>query len=319
VLALGALFAGVGGCRQGGAGMAADGGIAQAPDGAAEADDGCAVVAPASRWAGWPMPDSTSLSTATAPSYDVGAADVVVDRVTGLTWQRVVSADSYGWSEAADHCACLTLAGHDDWRLPTRIELVSLIDVRRQSPAIDPLAFPDTPSTWFWTSSPAADVPGAAWYVAFFDGDTHHMDVETPYRARCVRAGAAAVPAPRTVVRNDGTLVDTATGLTWQRAPDPTLRTWSEAGEYCASLGADGGATSWRLPSAKELQTLIDETRVDPALDPTAFPDTTGDSFWTSSALAGQDGYAWFVSFYAGVAYNSPIGEPHRVRCVRAS
>ena len=317
VVALGLVLSGAAGCHPDAAGTVADGEVARAPDGAADASGGCAVVAPSSHWATWPMPDSTSTVTASAPSYDVGVTGVVSDRVTGLTWQRAVSADSYGWAAAADHCACLRLAGHDDWRLPTRIELVSLIDVRRQSPAIDPSAFPDTPGEWFWTSSRAADDPAAAWYVAFFDGDTHHMDVETPYRVRCVRVDEAAVPARRAVVRDDGTVVDAATGLTWQRTADPALRTWSEAGAACAGLGSDGGASSWRLPTAKELQTLIDETRVDPAIDLTAFPDTTGDSFWTSSPLAGQDGYAWFVSFYAGVAYNSPTAEPHRARCVR--
>jgi hypothetical protein len=154
--------------------------------------------------------------------------------------------------------------------------------------------------------------------VAFYDGDTHHMDVETPYRVRCVRADAPMVPAPRTSVQADGTVADRATGLTWQRAPDPALVTWAAAGPYCAGLdNITPGAAPWRLPTAKELQTLIDETRFDPAIDDLAFPDTGGDSFWASSALAGQDGFAWFVSFHAGVAYNSPTEEPHRVRCVR--
>ncbi|HXI58807.1 MAG TPA: DUF1566 domain-containing protein, partial [Polyangia bacterium] len=289
-----------------------------AVDGGAPGDDAgaCVMKEPPSRWATWPMP------VVGMTDYDVGTPGVVVDRVTHLTWERDVAADSFTWAEAGARCACLDLAGHDDWRLPTRIELVSLIDVTRQSPAIDRTAFPDTPSEWFWTSSPAADDPVSAWYVAFFDGDTHHMDQATAYHVRCVRSEpsptGAPMPAEPTVVRDDGTVLDVATGLTWQRAPDPTPRTWSEAAAACAGLPVDsqpGDARPWRLPDVKELQTLIDESRADPAIDPVAFPDTPSESFWASTPLAGQPGFAWFVSFHNGVAYNSQVEAPHRVRC----
>ncbi|HEY2902497.1 MAG TPA: DUF1566 domain-containing protein [Polyangia bacterium] len=298
---------------------AADGIDASVGDTADAAGDvACAVVAPPGRWALWPMPDSTAgAGAATAPSYDLDVPGVVGDRVTRMQWQRAVDDATYTWAEATDYCACLTLNGQTDWRLPTRIELVSLVDVTRQSPSIDPTAFPDTPSEWFWTSSPAADDPTAAWYVAFFDGDTHHQDVTTPYRVRCVHAGATTAPDPRLTVPGDGTATDNATGLTWQAASDPTLLTWSDAAAACAALPPPAGAPAWRLPKAKELETLIDETRFDPAIDETIFPGTGGDSFWASTPLSGQDGFAWFVSFYAGIAYNSPTAEPHRVRCVR--
>jgi hypothetical protein len=285
---------------------------------AATGDAACTVVPPLSHWATWPMPDSTAMAGAvTTPSYDLDTPGVVGDRITHLQWQRAVDEASDTWYQAMNHCACLTLGGQTDWRLPTRIELVSLVDVTRQSPSIDPTAFPDTPSEWFWTSSPAADDPTAAWYVAFFDGDTHHQDVTTPYRVRCVRAGATTAPDPRLTVPGDGTATDNATGLTWQTASDPTLLTWSDAAAACAALPPPAGMPAWRLPKAKELETLIDETRFDPAIDETIFPGTGGDSFWASTPLSGQDGFAWFVSFYAGIAYNSPAAEPHRVRCVR--
>ena len=299
-----------------GAACRVDGGTASA-DAAPTDGAACVVRPPPSRYATWPMPDSTSADPARAPSYDLTTAGVVVDRVTGLAWQRAVDAGPYTWQQAAAACACLALGGRRDWRLPTRIELVSLVDVARSTPAIDGAAFPDTPPEWFWTSSPAADQPGAAWYVAFFDGDAHEMDVETPYRARCVRSDASPPPAHRFVAGDDGTVADTATGLTWQRAPDDAPRTWSDAAAACAALRLGSGAAAWRLPTAKELQTLIDESRADPAIDPDAFPETPADSFWAASPLAGQDGFAWFVSFHSGVAYNSPIESPHRVRCVR--
>lgn len=319
-----------GGCRLDDSGRPID---ARPPDDAAAAPDqavtdaatdqgdgdatACVVRAPPAVFATWPMPDSTGGGHAPAPKYDTSTAGVVNDLVTGLGWQRAVDAGQYGWTDAASYCACLSLGGWRDWRLPTRIELVSLVDAARATPAIDGDAFPDTPPEWFWTSSPAADQPGAAWYVAFFDGDAHEMDKATTYRVRCVRGGAAG-PARRFTVGADGIVADAATGLSWQRAIDDVFLTWGDAGTACAGLRL-GGHADWRLPTAKELQTLIDDTRADPAIDPDAFPDAPADSFWAATPLGGPDGagYAWFVSFATGIAYNSPVAAPHRARCVR--
>ncbi|MDY0004698.1 MAG: DUF1566 domain-containing protein, partial [Polyangia bacterium] len=85
--------------------------------------------------------------------YEI-TADWVLDRVTGLTWQRAVPAVSFDWWEAREHCAAMTLGGHDDWRLPGRMELVSLLDYGSLDPTIDLEAFPGTPSDFFWTASP---------------------------------------------------------------------------------------------------------------------------------------------------------------------
>jgi hypothetical protein len=290
--------------------------VAPRPDAADAPSSSCGVPLPGAVWADWPMPDPTATGVPRAQGYDTTTtAGVAIDRVTGLGWQRVLPTRTFEWREAADYCGCLTLGGHDDWRLPTRIELVSLVDFTRADPAIDPVTFPDTPFEWFWTSSPLADSdPPAAWYVAFFDGDTHHASVETSYHVRCVRGGSGA-PQPRYAVAADGaSVLDLGTGLTWQRAVG-SPRTWDAARTTCKSLALAGGG--WRLPDMKELQTLIDERRTDPAIDPVAFPDTPGEGFWTSPPLAATPPFAWFVSFEGGIAYNSDAGHLYNVRCVR--
>jgi hypothetical protein len=279
-------------------------------------DDGgaassCGEGGPGNVWANWPMPDPAAGSAAL---YDTASAEVAVDRVTGLGWQRGVAGGMFDWRRASEYCGCLVLGGHDDWRLPTRIELVTLVDFTRQDPAIDGKAFPDTPFEWFWTSSRlAGSDPPAAWYLGFFDGDTHHASLDTSYRVRCVRGGAGGT-APRYAIAGD-TVADKRTGLTWQRAVDPGRRTWADARSYCAGLPLAGGG--WRLPDMKALQTLIDESRTDPAIDVTAFPQTPGEGFWALPALAGQAPFAWFVSFESGIAYNSDAGHLYSVRCVR--
>jgi hypothetical protein len=71
------------------------------------------------------------------------------------------------------------------------------------------------------------------------------------------------------------TVRDRYTGLIWQRHVDPACEdgccTWSEAQDYCAGLDL-GDQSDWRLPTLKELQTLVDEAQASPAIDSNAFP-----------------------------------------------
>ena len=91
--------------------------------------------------------------------------------------------------EAAEK-ACAALG--EGWRLPTRMELESILDLTRHDPAIDIKRFPDTKSTWYWTSTPCAWAPGAAaWVVAF---DLGSADDSLRYGRACVRA-VRSVPA----------------------------------------------------------------------------------------------------------------------------
>jgi hypothetical protein len=128
-----------------------------------------------------------SLADAPPGRYAV-AADTVNDTRTGLTWQRKVAFDgSYTLEEARAYCSGLVLGGFSDWRLPSKLELESLVDDTRGDPAIDTLAFPGTPAALFWTSTTSADSVESAWYVAFGSGYSLTADVSMLLHARCVR------------------------------------------------------------------------------------------------------------------------------------
>jgi hypothetical protein len=120
-------------------------------------------------WANWPMPNPPSSDLPNPQSYDASSPDFVYDNVTGLTWQRALDTATYAdggtWDQAVEYCASLEL---DDagWRLPARIELISLLNVT-EDPAIDPTNFPGTPADEFWTSSSLASDSSLAWYVDF--------------------------------------------------------------------------------------------------------------------------------------------------------
>ncbi len=126
----------------------------------------------------------------------------------------------------------------------------------------------------------------------------------------------ADTPPGRYTAQN-GTVLDTKTKLTWQQDVAPGLLDWVTAKSYCFSLSLSGGG--WRLPSMKELLTLVDETRKNPALDPQFFPGTMWmHYFWSSSSYAfSPANSAWNVSFSDGITATNSKSLQQYVRCVR--
>ncbi len=112
-----------------------------------------------------------------------------------------------------------------------------------------------------------------------------------------------------------GVVTDSQTGLRWQQAASPSTHTWASAGPYCRSLPLAGGG--WRLPSRLELLSIVDYTRLDPAIDPVPFPNTPNEAFWTSSIFVGLPAQAWSIYFPAGSSSQFGTASPLRVRCVR--
>ncbi len=254
-------------------------------------------------------------------SYDTQTPGVVVDRVTGLIWQRNLPEKFYTFEAAQRQCDGLDLAGHRDWRLPSRIELVSLLDTTRIQPSIDMAAFPSTPIDWFWTSSLSADNPGAAWYVYFYFGYPKTDDKTNSFSVRCVRSERPPSPLGAHYDVHAHEVLDLATGLRWQRVPAPKPLPFRAAGDYCAhlKLGAKQRREQkvWRVPTLVELLTLVDEGAAAPMIDRTAFPDTPPEPFWTSSTFANGAELAWYVRFDQGAGLYGRLIEAFRVRCVQ--
>lgn len=117
-----------------------------------------------------------------------GATATVTDNKTLLVWQQSPSTSTMKWQDAIDYCkkntANLPSSG---WRLPSLNDLLTLVDVSRNSPTIDLNAFPDTLSDYFWSSSADAGSLGNAWLVNFGNGSSYTGGTGLTNRVRCVR------------------------------------------------------------------------------------------------------------------------------------
>ena len=273
-------------------------------------------------WAQWPMPNSAAEVAGGAPNsatYTVHGDGTVTDDVTGLTWQQAPPSSPVTLADATSYCATLVLGGHADWRLPTYIELVSIVDLSQVTPSLDRTAFPSGSPADGWASTLLASDLTSAWEVYFTVGDSSQDPVDTTNNLRCVRGpDAAPLPAvpPARYAIAAGEVRDTKTGLTWKQDVSASTFAWADAKTYCTSL-SDGGV-AWRLPTMKELVTLVDVTRVaPPTIDCEAFPAASGTAAWSASSFLAVPSYAWAVDFHGGYAISLDPSVSLGVRCVR--
>ena len=286
-------------------------------------------------YAGWPMPDP-SPGAAVKPDYSVSER-VITDNVTQLRWQRVLPKKYPGcmgryplqgklqdvgtgctWEEARAFCGQPEVEeelGPGHWRLPTKIELESLLDVTTM-PAFDPV-FQTYPTDFFWSASPYPnpDSLKLAWAVDFSEGYTYASGRYKAGRVRCVSSPDEAIGREPDYTITRDCIDDHSTNLTWQQLPDSEARTWEQSLEYCKNLTLDGGG--WRLPFLKELLTIVDPSQHFPAIVRRAFSETPSARFWTASKVVTSEDQAFQVDFAKGGVQYSSITDELFTRCVR--
>ncbi len=240
------------------------------------------------QYAAWPMPDR-SPGAKVAPRYSLLSEEVVLDEITGLAWQRHRPAtyagcsgrigaelgDSCSHDEAIRYCQQLVL-GDQRWRLPSRIELESLLDLTQSTIAIDPTFFPGTDREPYWSITPEL-VPafaGSTWRVSFQLRWSTAEPRASAAPVRCVRSQRAPnAPPSKRYTRASGLVLDAFTTLAWSDTISPSaFASADDAASYCATLGL-------RLPTYKELLTLADLTR-EVASDREFFPPYSSQSDW---------------------------------------
>ena len=258
-------------------------------------------------------------------SYTDNGDGTITDNVTALVWQKNNST-WLSWDDAHMYCPTLKLGGGiTQWRLPSRIELVSLLDFSKDnSYAIDNTYF-GTPTNYFFWSSTFYESTGSNWVVDFkYDGFVGNQ-INDPYPssnfvgyARCVRGGQSA---PQSLTDNgDGTVTDNWTHLMWQQGETSAMQ-WEAALMYCEGLSL-GGNTDWRLPNCKELLSIVDDTSYNnPSINTIMFPNAITEMYWSSTLSYNYENPAKTVDFYDGHYHPGSSGdnklESNYVRCVR--
>ncbi len=114
------------------------------------------------------------------------STDTVIDDQRALMWQDSEEVPMLIWKESLKYCEDLEFANHEDWRLPNKEELDSLVDIKRKLPAINK-EFENTISYRYWSSTERSEKK-AAWYVNFSYGQKDGYYKTKKSRVLCVRA-----------------------------------------------------------------------------------------------------------------------------------
>lgn len=147
-----------------------------------------------------------------------------------------------------------------------------------------------------------------------------------PTAKKTKRAKALAI---RFVCNGDGTITDNLTGLIWIKDPselggvwgapgNPSRMNYHDAVKNCKELKF-AGHKDWRLPTIKELQSIIDYEKRGPAINTEFFPNTQSTWYWSITPVAGYSYSAWFVDFDNGGVDGSGKVDSDYGRPVRAS
>jgi hypothetical protein len=270
------------------------------------------------------------------------------DYVTELVWASCVNglsgaacdrgaADQTSWTDidADDPCVARNVANdgdgywaRTDWRLPSGLELLTIADYT-VAVGIDPFSFPG-PAVQLWSwQRVAAEARDEAYILQIGRAPRLiRLHFTTIAETRCV-AGTRWLPG-EWITLGDGTVLDEATGLIWQRCvmgrnEDETcsqngdavvLGDWVTGLGYCEELML-AGHSDWRLPNVNELMTTQDHDLWEPAVDTSVFPMGTVMNIWSSTTDVTQPDQAFYGSTNRGGNNVSAKLQEYHIRCVR--
>lgn len=266
------------------------------------------------------------------PSYRDNGDGTITDLTTGLMWQRTPG-KKVTYEQAGAGASKCRVAGYSDWRLPTTKELYSLIlfsgktgrSARDSKPYLDDRYFDflygDVTGERFIDSQYAADTRyvGRTMHgnptmfgVNFADGrikgygyNAHGPRGAKKFYVMYVRGGEN-YGVNDFVDNGDGTVTDKAAGLMWMQVDSGTLKAgqnrdgrmnWVQALEWANNLEY-AGHSDWRLPNAKELQSIVDYTRA-PAVTGSAAIDPV----FTATPVKDPEGKTNYANYWTGTTH----------------
>ena len=116
--------------------------------------------------------------------------EAVLDRETGLVWERRPGTATVGWTNASFLCYDRTVGPRKGWRLPTVEELMSLVAPGAVDPSL-PAGHPfrDVLPEVYWSATTIAGIAGSAYGVSLHDGTLFDESKSTLFYIWCVRGG----------------------------------------------------------------------------------------------------------------------------------
>jgi hypothetical protein len=215
------------------------------------------------------------------------------DNNTGLTWlftrmsgslDEIAAETPEGDITLSGFCDALEYDGHDDWRLPTPKEFLTIADA-------DFNAYRAARALYFFDLSDPTDANISFWtsledyYYDNKKGAVKRTDEESSWHGlMCVRGDEYGKTNTFTSQNAEGkeVLFDSTTDLMWQRE-SASDKTWKEALSYCENLEY-AGYTDWRLPNKNEFATLIDYSKTGESVM-SSFPGMEAEVFITSTSF----------------------------------
>ncbi len=250
--------------------------------------------------------------------------EVVIDNATGLMWQDNAEAKTVqkNWYNAKSYCQNLILGGYSDWRVPTILELKSIIDMGREHPATDPV-FQYIVNDDYWSSTVGASKYSEdnVWIYNFYKNEDYWDDKTDSVHIRCVRS---EIDNDINFIRkSDQTVLDAKMGLMWQDDADAKIvsKDWKGAIDYCKNLSL-AGYNDWRLPNYNEMESIVDYNWINPAINRSFKNIATSleatNYYWTSTTNKFWKNPFLFGFFFGNNTSSFGKSGTHRVRCVRS-
>ena len=260
-----------------------------------------------------------------APAFSAISNGTTIDLQTTLMWQ-VKDGGEMTITDAQIYCDTLTLGGFTDWRLPNPSESFSILNHQNVNPAINNSIFTLTAAEYWWTSMRQANDTTKIWVTNAGGGIGNHPKNETisaggskKFHVRAVRNTSIPKNIPTRFINNsDSIVLDVLTGLYWTKFAAPDSITWEDALNYAENLNT-GLHSDWRLPNIKELQSINDESLINPSVSTSAFPAIGINKYWSSTTLPNQTVQAWYLHTQYGITTYSIKTAKLKVLCVRDS
>jgi|GEM_PF-3055147 len=274
--------------------------------------DGLKITCPT---AGSPLAQDGSYKI-NPPSFIDNGNGTISDINTGLVWEKEEQNGSVTWIDAHSYCSGLTLGNYSDWRMPTKVELNSLISYRYNTQPFIMGPFNHYISNYdlyHWSATTDSQDSSKAWAFNFNFNVWRSANKNGGPKVKCVRG--LQLNDSDYIINGNGTVTDKTNDLQWQQNDGGSMA-WDTAIFYCENLSI-ANKTDWRLPNARELKSIIDDSIAYPAMQSAIFT-TISQYYWSSTNDMSATWNAWKIDTGRGDLSTSAKSTNYiNVRCVR--